>query len=262
MKKTMLLSLLSACALLASCNNGTGDLESVKAIGFINVGITMYEPMDYFGEDGETIVGFDADLTREFATAIGVTPRFVPIAWDSKVLELTSKKIDLIWNGMTITEELKASLDFSLPYATNYQCVVTKADRLTEFVSSDSLKNLKVAVEAGSAGEKAISSLVKPNAVTSQEAALLEVKSGTSDCAVIDVTMANAIVGKGDFTGLAAVASDKISFDKEDFGVGLRQKSNITAKLDQFFKDKYNDGTLMRLGEKYGVAINVAAFAS
>jgi len=259
MKKGMLLSLLSAVCLLASCNGG-GDVQAVTQTGFINVGITMYEPMDYFGDDGETVIGFDADLTREFATSLGVTARFVPIAWDSKILELTSKKIDLIWNGMTITDELRQSIDLSLPYATNYQCVVAKSSRISEFVSADSLKSLKVAVEAGSAGEKAVSDLVKPNAVTSQEAALLEVKAGTSDCAVVDVTMANAIVGKGDFTGLATVASNKISYEKEDFGVGARKNSDLTPKLNSFFKDKYNDGTLTKLGEKYGVAVNDEAF--
>ena len=259
MKKTKLLSLLSAAMLLMSCSNA-GDVQAVTQSGFINVGITMYEPMDYFDEDGETVIGFDADLTREFASSLGVSARFVPIAWDSKVLELTSKKIDLIWNGMTITDELKSSIDLSVAYATNYQCVVTKDSRLADFVSADSLKTLKVAVEAGSAGEKVVADLVTPNAVKSQEAALLEVKAGTSDCAVVDVTMANAIVGKGEFTGLATVASDKISFDKEDFGVGLRKNSDLTPKLDSFFKDKYKDGTLTRLGEKYGIAVNEEAF--
>lgn len=259
MKKTAL-TILSAIAFLASCGAQTGDLAAIKQSNYINVGITMYEPMDYFDEDGETVIGFDAELTLDFAKSLGVYARFVPISWDAKILELTSKKIDLIWNGMTITEELKSAIDLSLPYATNYQCVVAKETRLTEFTSADSLKSMKVAVEAGSAGEKAVSSIVKPNAVSSQEAALLEVKSGTSDCAVIDVTMANAIIGKGDFTALVSVPAEKISFDKEDFGVGARKNSDLTPKLNAFFQDKCADGSLKKLGDKYGVAINDAAF--
>ncbi len=259
MKKSMFLSLF-ALAALASCGGGnTSDYSNVISAKYLNVGITMYEPMDYFGEDGETIIGFDADLSREFASSIGVGVRFVPISWDSKILELTSGSIDMIWNGMTITEELANNISLSLAYATNYQCVVTKTNRVNEFVSVDSLKGKKVAVESGSAGEKAISSFLTPNAVKSQESALLEVKAGTSDCAIIDITMANAVVGKGDFTALSTIDSEKISFEKEDFGVGMRKNSDLTPRLNSFFKEKYSDGTLSRLGEKYGVAVNASS---
>ena len=122
----------------------------------------------------------------------------------------------------------------------------------------DSIKDKKVAVELGSAGEAAAEGVSNLNKVTSQEAALLEVKAGTSDCAIIDVTMANAVVGKGDFTDLATVSADNIVFEKEDFGVGVRKNSNLTAKLDAFFKDSYKSGLLTTLSNKYNVAINDA----
>lgn len=242
---------------LVACNNA-GDVESIKNSGYLNVGITIYEPMDYFGDDGETIVGFDADLANSFAESIGVKTRFIVIKWDSKVLELTSKKIDVIWNGMTITDELKQNIDLTIPYATNYQCVVTKSGSIGNYTTADSIKDKKVAVELGSAGEAAAEGVSNLNKVTSQEAALLEVKAGTSDCAIIDVTMANAVVGKGDFTDLATVSADNIVFEKEDFGVGVRKNSNLTDKLDAFFKDSYKSGLLTTLSNKYNVAINDA----
>ena len=242
---------------MVACNS-TSDYDYVKNAGFINVGITMYEPMDYFGEDGETVVGFDAELANEFAKSIGVEARFIVIKWDSKVLELNSKKIDFIWNGMTITDELKQNIDLSIPYATNYQCVVTKSDNIASYTNVDSIKDLKVAVESGSAGEEAASSFSNLNKVNSQEAALLEVKAGTSDCAIIDVTMANSVVGKGDFTGLATVDAEKIAFDKEEFGVGVRKNSDLTDKLNTFFKDSYKSGLLTALSTKYNVALNDA----
>ena len=232
------------------------DLNDVKKAGFLNIGITIYEPMDYFDDDGETIIGFDAELANAFADTLGIKTRFTIIKWDSKILELTSKKIDLIWNGMTITDELKNNIDLSIPYATNYQCVVTKTSNVSNYTNADSIKDKKVAVELGSAGELAATGINNLNKVTSQEAALLEVKAGTSDCAIIDVTMANAVVGKGDFTDLSTISKDLIIFGKEDFGVGIRKGSDITGKLNTFLKDSYKSGLLTNLSTKYNVALN------
>ena len=242
---------------LVGCNS-TSDTNNVKKLGFLNVGITMYEPMDYYADDGETIIGFDAELSEAFAKTLNVNVRFVPIKWDSKILELTSNKIDLIWNGMTITDELKKNIDLTIPYATNYQCVVTKTTNVSNFTNADSIKDKKVAVELGSAGESAATGVTNLNKVTSQEAALLEVKAGTSDCAIVDVTMANSVVGKGDFTELSTISADLIAFEKEDFGVGARKGSDLTDKLNVFFKDSYKSGLLTSLSNKYNVALNDA----
>lgn len=252
--KTLPLLMVAGLSLI-SCNSSS-DLANVKNSGFLNVGITIYEPMDYFDDDGETIIGFDAELANKFADSLGIKTRFTVIKWDSKILELTSNKIDVIWNGMTITDELKQNIDLSVAYATNYQCVVTKTSSIGDYTSTDSIKDKRVAVELGSAGEDAADGVTNLNKVTSQEAALLEVKAGTSDCAIIDVTMANSVVGKGDFTGLSTVAANIIAFDKEDFGVGLRKGSDITNKLNDFFKDSYKSGLLSELSKKYNVTVN------
>ena len=254
--KTLPLLMVSGLALVG-CNT-TGDTNNVKKSGFLNVGITMYEPMDYYADDGETIIGFDAELSEAFAKTLDVSVRFIPIKWDSKILELASNKIDLIWNGMTITDELKKNIDLTIPYATNYQCVVTKTTNVSNYANADSIKDKKVAVELGSAGESAATGVTNLNKVTSQEAALLEVKAGTSDCAIIDVTMANSVVGKGDFTELSTISADLIAFEKEDFGVGARKGSDLTDKLNVFFKDSYKSGLLTSLSNKYNVALNDA----
>lgn len=258
MKNIKVLPLLMVSGLsLVACNKA-GDVDNIQKTGFLNVGITMYEPMDYFAEDGETIIGFDAELAEAFAKTLNAEARFTVIKWDSKILELNSKKIDVIWNGMTITDELQQNIDLSVAYATNYQCVVTKTTNVTSYTSADSIKDKKVAVELGSAAEDAAEGVTNLNKVISQEAALLEVKAGTSDCAIIDVTMANSVVGKGDFTGLTVISADLIAFEKEDFGVGLRKGSDLTNKLNAFFKDSYKSGLLNQLSIKYSVAINDA----
>ena len=244
---------------LSGCGTKS-DLEKVKENKVIYVGITIYEPMDYFDEDGETIIGFDAELANEFAKTLGIEAKFVPIKWANKVLELNSGNIDLIWNGMTAGEELGKQIDFSLAYATNYQCVVVK-DNANEYLKADDLKTKKVCVEQGSAGDSVVEELgITPNRVASQLSALNEVVAGTSDCAVIDYTMAYNVVGKGSFTNLKIIDAEKISFENEVFAVGTRKGSDITSKLNDFLKSYYASGEMKNLAEKYGVALNESAF--
>ena len=245
---------------ITSCSSKASDLKKIDTNKVIYVGITIYDPMDYFDEDGETIIGFDADLSNMFAESLNAKAKFVPISWDSKVLELNGGYIDLIWNGMTASDELGTKIDFSLPYATNYQCVVVKNNQ-ADYQNEDSLKTKKVAVEQGSAGDLSIEGLSnKINRVNSQLDALNEVLAGTSDCAVIDYTMAYSLVGKGYYNNLSIIDASKISFEKEVFAVGLRKGSDLKAKLDEFLRVNFKNNKLDLLAEKYGVAINKDAF--
>ena len=91
------------------------------------VGISEYAPMDYKDENGEWI-GFDADMARIVAEKLGVNVEFVVIDWDMKTMELDSKNIDVVWNGMTLTDEVKAGMDCSNPYCDNAQVVVVPAE--------------------------------------------------------------------------------------------------------------------------------------
>ena len=241
-----------------ACNKKDSDLKKVTDNKVIYVGITIYDPMDYFDEDGETIIGFDADLANMFAEKLGIKAKFVPISWDSKVLELTGGYIDVIWNGMTKTEELAKSIDFSLAYATNYQCVVTKTAVIEKV---EDLNGKKIAVEQGSAGDTTVTDLnLNANRVNSQLDALNEVLAGTSDACVIDYTMAYSLVGKGSYEALSIVSASKVAFDQEVFAVGFRKNSDLIKKLDDFFKECYDNGKLNELALKYGVAINEDAF--
>ena len=242
------------------CEKKKSDLEKVKDNNVIYVGITIYDPMDYFDEDGETIIGFDAELANMFAESLGVKARFVVISWDSKVFELNGGYIDVIWNGMTKTEELGKNIDFSLAYATNYQCVVTK-NTVTDINTVEELKTKKVAVEQGSAGDSVATDLkLNLSRVNSQLDAINEVVAGTSDACIIDYTMAYSLVGKGSYASLSIVDANKIAFEQEVFAVGFRKGSDLIAKLDEFFKTNYENGKLDELALKYGVAINKDAF--
>ena len=129
MKKSIawILTVIMMLALLTGCGSKSAksDTEYVKKNGKLIVGITDYEPMDYKDENGEWI-GFDADLAKAFAESLGVEVQFQTIEWDNKVMELDGKAIDVVWNGMTLTDEVTSAMECSNAYCNNAQVIVTK----------------------------------------------------------------------------------------------------------------------------------------
>lgn len=180
-----------------SSSSEDSDVAYVKDKGTLVIGITDFAPMDYKNENGQWI-GFDADMAKAFAKSLGVKAEFVEIDWDNKIMELDGKTIDCVWNGMTLTDEVKSSMSCSNAYCNNAQIVIVPKDKADKYQDTDSLKDLSFAVEAGSAGEEQVKSLdLTYTAVKAQADALMEVAAGTSDAAVIDSLMAAAMVGEG-----------------------------------------------------------------
>jgi len=103
-----------------------GDVEYIQKKGKLVVGITDFAPMDYPDANNEWI-GFDADMARIVAKELGEEIEFVVIDWNNKVFELDGKGIDVVWNGMTLTDAVKEAMECSNPYCKNAQVVVTKA---------------------------------------------------------------------------------------------------------------------------------------
>ena len=146
----VVLAVLTVCFSFAACSNGSSDksdksskTDSEKIIesGKLVVGITDFAPMDYKDDNGNWI-GFDADLANMVAEKLGIKAEFVEIDWDNKFLELQTGSIDCIWNGMTITDEVKNNSSVTNAYAMNQQIVVTKSQLLVEKFAN--LKQLKI----------------------------------------------------------------------------------------------------------------------
>ena len=258
MKKmiAMMLVLVLALSLLTACGGSASksDLKAIKDKGKIVVGITDYAPMDYKDENGEW-TGFDAEFARLFAKELGVDCEFFVISdWGKKFLELETKQIDAVWNGMTITEEAKLNSSVSNPYVINAQVLVMKADVIANYPDAASIADLAVAVENGSAGQSAAEEAGVKNIVLVQDqgAALMEVAAGTSDACVIDITMANAMTGEG--TSYADLTSG-ISLTSEEYGVAFRKESDLTAKFNEFMDKIAADGTLQALADKYQLTL-------
>ena len=257
MKKmiSLLLVLVLALSLLTACGGSSkSDLKAIKDAGKIVVGITDYAPMDYKDENGEW-TGFDAEFARLFAEELGVECEFFVIPnWGTKFMELETKQIDAIWNGMTITDEAKLNSSVSDPYVINAQVVVMKSDVVENYADTAALSGLKIAVESGSAGESCANEIADVNVypLQNQETALMEVAAGTSDACIIDITMANAMTGEG--TNYDAL-SYKLSLSEELYGVSFRKESDLTAEFNKFMDKLKADGTLEALAAKYSLTL-------
>ena len=118
-------SLVEQTAVEFVASESDSDVAYIQDKGKLVVGITEFEPMDYKDANGEWI-GFDADMAKLVAEKLGVDVEFVVIDWDMKVNELDSKNIDVVWNGMTLTEGVMAAMECSNAYCNNAQVVITK----------------------------------------------------------------------------------------------------------------------------------------
>ena len=223
------------------------DMEYVKDKGELVIGITDYAPMNY--QEGGKWVGFDTEYAELVCAALGVKAKFIEIDWDNKISELDSKAIDCVWNGMTLTDEVVKAMSTSDAYINNEQVVVMKKDKIDAYKDAASMKDLQFSVEGGSAGEDAAEDAgFKFTAVLTQADALMEVNSGAADACIIDITMAKAMTGEG--TSYADMAFG-LSLVKEEYGIGFRKGSDLTAEVNKITQQLIKDGKLQDLGKKY-----------
>ena len=233
---------------------GESDLQYIKDKGKMTIGYTVYAPMNYTDENGE-FVGFDTELATAVCEQLGVEPEFVEINWDTKIVELDAKSIDCIWNGMTLTDDIMANTACTKPYAKNAQVVVMKTG--SGYTSTADLVGKTVVAEAGSAGETTIQedeNLSQADYVSKsvQTDCLMEVAAGTADAAVLDLTLASAMIGEGtDYADLEIV--DELN--AEEYGVAFRKGSDAAAAVNDAFAALRADGTMQALADKYGLTL-------
>ncbi len=240
-----------------------GDWQYIADKGNFVAGITLFEPMNYYDENGE-LTGFETEFTKAVCEKLGVEAKFQEIEWDKKEIELNAKTIDAIWNGLTVTEERKENMGFSKSYVRNKQVVVIKADNKDKYTDEASMAGASCAAESGSAGQTAIetSAVLSQNefvGASAQKDVLLEVKAGTVELGVLDYVMAKASIGEGtDYSDLMIV--EGVELAPEEYAIGMRKGDTETIeKVNGAIDELVADGTLKALAEKYGLA-DVYAF--
>ncbi len=240
-----------------------GDWQYIADKGNFVAGITLFEPMNYYDENGE-LTGFETEFTKAVCEKLGVEAKFQEIEWDKKEIELNAKTIDAIWNGLTVTEERKENMGFSKSYVRNKQVVVIKTDNKDKYTDEASMAGASCAAESGSAGQTAIetSPVLSQNefvGASAQKDVLLEVKAGTVELGVLDYVMAKASIGEGtDYSDLMIV--EGVELAPEEYAIGMRKGDTETIeKVNGAIDELVADGTLKALAEKYGLA-DVYAF--
>ena len=240
-----------------------GDLAYIKDKGTLVIGITIFEPMDYYDENNE-LTGFEVEFGKAVCEKLGVEPKFQEISWDAKETELAAKNIDCIWNGLTITPERQEAMSISDAYMNNKQVIICKKENAEAFAAAGALDGKTVVAEKESYGEEIAMSedyadfFGKANyvAVQDMKTALMEVKAGTADAAVIDYVTGIGSLGEGsDYEDLAIVEK---SFADEQYGIAFRKGSDATAEVNKAIAELKADGTLKAIAEKYNLGEQLA----
>ena len=241
------------------------DWDYIQEKGKLVIGMTLFAPMNYY--EGDEFVGFDTELALAVGEKLGVEIEFIEINWDSKEIELNSKNIDCIWNGMCITEERKENMSITDPYLYNTQAIVAKTDKIDELIAN--VAGLYVVAEQGSTGEGKLLGTIEDDetvevsakeffaeanytAVDSMAKALMEVKAGTADIALVDSVCALAMVGEDTDYNDMSVNLDN-NFGLQEYGIAFRKGSDITEKVNEAIAELAKDGTIAEIAAKYGL---------
>lgn len=225
----------------------------------ITVGYTDYSPMNY--KENGVLKGFDTELALRVFNALGYDVRFKLIEWSNKYSELEGKTIDCVWNGFTMNSTDKIDgvdtqradiVDFTKPYMFNAQCIVRR-NNVAEITDVAQFNGKSVAYEAGSAATSFVEGLegINDTPLESQMKALQEVNAGTADYAVVDIILAKANAGKGNYTNL--VINEGLEMDQELYAIAFAKGSELDEKVNVILQAFADTGVLTELATKYGL---------
>lgn len=247
---------LAACGSKSSTSKDNWETYASKksiTIGFDNT----FVPMGYEDDKGNN-VGFDIDLANAVFKEYGIKVKWQPINWDLKETELKNGKIDLIWNGYSITKERQAKVAFTNPYMKNEQVLVTK--KSSGIDSFEGMKDKVLGAQSGSSGYDAFTSkpevlkdLVKDNDATQYETftqALIDLKNDRIDGLLIDRVYANYYLAQeGELDQYNIIES---KFDGEDFAAGVRKEDKtLVKKVNAAFNKLYETGKFQEISQKW-----------
>lgn len=248
--RKLLVIICAACLLIIGC--GGGAVETQKIIIGIDDG---FAPMGFRDEQGN-IVGFDVDLAKEAAWRMNVELEFKPISWNNKKLEITSGKIDMIWNGCDIMPEYKEYMIFSKPYMDNRQIILVRKGDTQGINAADDLAGKIVATQAGSNSEDYIdgnprlrdsfAKFITYNNIKDGFAAL---SAGKFDVMIIDEIAARYEIMKNpDAFEIIELTIGPVT----EFGIGFRKSDvKLRDRVQKVFDDMIKDGTAKKISEKW-----------
>ncbi|QNP49758.1 amino acid ABC transporter substrate-binding protein [Diaphorobacter aerolatus] len=259
MKKIAAVALLALGAALVGCSKNETPAPSAApaptpaAVTKIVVGLDDNFPPMGFRDEKNEIVGFDIDMAREAAKRMGVEAEFKPIDWSAKEAELSGKRVDALWNGLTITDERKEKIGFTAPYMENHQIIVVAAKSAINNKADMSGK-----VVGAQEGSSAVDAVKKDDAVFKSfkefktfgdnVTALMDLSAGRLEAVVVDEVVGRYYVAKkpDEYRVLDE------NFGTEDYGVGVRKDDTaLLEKLNKAMTDMKADGTAAKIATKW-----------
>jgi len=232
-------------------------LEKIKKDGYFTVGLDdTFAPMGFRGKNGD-IVGFDIDLAKEAASKMGVEAKFKPCDWDGIIFELRSKKIDMVWNGMTITEGRKKQIAFSKSYFNGEQIIVTKSGSNIKGISD--LSGKTIGLQMGSSSYFALEknpvypSVKDVKKYGSNVEALLDLEAGRTQAVIIDSMVGKYYIAKKERKenkDIFSIVNDPLAV--EYTGIGMRKEDiSLITEINRVLDEMQKDGTYNKIYEKW-----------
>ena len=238
-------------AMFAGCgNDNSQDWDEIKEKGTLTVGCTIFKPITY--QENDVWKGFDVEVAEAVGEKLGINVDFQIIDWNSKVMELNSKNVDCLWNGMTITDELEEQTSVSVPYMKNQQVVIVRKAEADNYNSQEKLSGARIVAESGSAGA-AFGKELSDNfvSVKTQLDIFTNITNNTADVGILDSVLAGYYLTEDAYSELTMV---DVGFAEEQYGIAFRKGSPVKDMVNDAMKELYADGTITEIADKYGLA--------
>lgn len=243
MKKiiALILSILMVVS-LAACGSASTDNELVMGTN------ASFPPYEYYDEDGETIIGIDAEIAKAVADKLGMELTIKDMEFDSLLTAVQSGSVDIVFAGLTVTDERKESVDFSITYATGIQVIIVAED--SEIATADDLDGKTIGVQTGTTGDIYCTDDYGQENVKQYANGALAVaalKNGQVDCVVIDNEPAKSFVAANE--GLKILDTEYVT---EDYAAAIsKDNTELTEKVNAAMEELIADGTIDSILSKY-----------
>ena len=256
------LSLLAACGGApapspspspAATSAAASPQTSAPAITKLVIGLDDQFPPMGFRDETNQLVGFDIELAQAVCDRLGIEAVPTPIDWTTKEFELNGGKVDVLWNGLTITEERQEAMLMSPAYIANAQVIVVRSD--SGIATLSDLAGKTVALQEGSSADEAYAGC--PAAGTEKElvkapeniSLFSDLKIGRIDAVVIDKVFGDYYIAENG-EGLLTILEEQLA--DEEYGIAFRKDNQqladlILTTLDQLVQD----GTAAQISQRW-----------
>jgi len=253
-KMSLFLSLLLALVISVPGFATADTLDNILERGTLRVGMEPgYMPFEMTNKKGD-IVGFDVDMAKRMAKAMGVKLELVSTAWDGIIPALLTDKFDIIMSGMTLTQERNMKISFADPYIVIGQSILIRKELADTVKSYKDLNNkkFKVASKLGTTGEQATKRMIPKGIYISfetEQEGVMDLVNGKIDAFIYDLPY-NAIAFAEKGEGKLVLLDTPFTYEPLAWGV-KRGNADFINWLDNFLVQTKNDGTYDKIYKKW-----------